>query len=135
LREGKDVLVYRLAHHLGEAPPLTEMSPGCPLVEALKAGGTLLVGRNGNAPHEPCQRQLRLLGGELAHVLTHEGQLLALLVLGPRDAGAYRPEDVNILAAIAQVTGVALVSAEGRQAVDILNRDLQDKVEKIAEQQ
>ncbi len=33
------------------------------------------------------------------------------------------------------MTGLALVSAEGRQAVDSLNRDLQDKVEKIAEQQ
>ncbi len=43
LREARDVLVYRLAHHLGSPPPLTELSPGCPVVEALKGGGTLLL--------------------------------------------------------------------------------------------
>src|SRR5262249_10794690 len=119
-------------YSLGEAPPLPELSPGCPLVEAVRHG-TLQA--RPKSPDEPCQRQLRLLGGEVAHGLSHEGQLLALLILGPRDAGAYRAEDVNVLAAFAQVTVLALTSAEGRQAVDVLNRELQDKVEKIAEQQ
>jgi DNA-binding NtrC family response regulator len=130
LREG-DPPLYGLAEALGPPPPLTELSPGCPLVEALHAGGTL-----GAAPPDgPAQRQLQLLGGEVAQALAHEGQLLGLLVLGPREGGAYTPEDVQLLAAFAQLTVLALVSAEGHRTIEGLNRDLKAKVEKIAEQQ
>src|SRR5262249_20107446 len=78
---------------------------------------------------------LRFVGGEAAIALVHEGRLLGLLVLGPRDAGLYAPEDLNLLTAFAQISVLALVSAEGHRTIDALNRDLQAKVEKIAEQQ
>jgi transcriptional regulator with GAF, ATPase, and Fis domain len=84
---------------------------------------------------DPAQRQLRFLGGELAHALTHEGRLLALLVLGPKDRDAYRSEDLNLLGAFAQITVLALESAVGHRTIEVLNRDLQTKVEKISEQQ
>jgi transcriptional regulator with GAF, ATPase, and Fis domain len=134
LREGSPPL-YRLAHALDAAPPLTELSSGCPLIEALRANGPLLTPPRSSGGDDPAQRQLRLLGGEVAHALTHEGQLLALLVLGPKAVGAYGPEDLNLLTAFAQVTALALVSAEGHRTIDALNRDLHAKVEKIAEQQ
>jgi DNA-binding NtrC family response regulator len=133
LRAGNPPL-YRLADHLGEAPPLTELSPGCPLIEALPARGTVQT-RPRPAAEDAAQRQLRFLGGEAAHALLHEGQLLALLVLGPRGAGPYTPDDLNLVEAFAQITGLALVSAEGHRTIEALNRDLQAKVEKIAEQQ
>jgi DNA-binding NtrC family response regulator len=133
LRAGNPPL-YRLADHLGEAPPLTELSPGCPLIEALPALGTVQT-RPRPATEDAAQRQLRFLGGELAHALLHEGQLLALLVLGPREAGPYTADDLNLVEAFAQITGLALVSAEGHRTIEALNRDLQAKVEKIAEQQ
>jgi transcriptional regulator with GAF, ATPase, and Fis domain len=160
LRAG-DPPLFRLADHLGPAPPLTELSSGCPLVEALRARHTLLLragdsaawwsgrlgnGGNGGAqpeapptshpvPLDPARRQLQFLGGEAAHALVHEGQLLALLVLGPRLRGQYSADDLNLLAAVAQLTALALVSAEGRRTIEGLNRDLQAKIEKIGEQQ
>src|SRR5262249_19651183 len=45
------------------------------------------------------------------------------------------PEDLNLLTAFAQITALALVSAEGHRTIEALNRDLHAKVEKIAEQQ
>jgi transcriptional regulator with GAF, ATPase, and Fis domain len=146
LRDGEAPL-YRLADHLGPAPPLTELSSGCPLIEALQARGTLLAESHRHAvmrarPNgfsgfdgRPAQRQLQFVGGELAHALIHEGQMRALLVLGPKGTGLYGADDVNLLAAFAQITVLALVGAEGHRTIETLNRDLQAKVEKIGEQQ
>src|SRR5262249_5586122 len=81
------------------------------------------------------QRQLHFLGGEVAHALAHEGQILALLVLGPNTPGQYGSEELNVLAAFSQLTGLALKSAERHRTIDALSRDLQTKVQKISEQQ
>src|SRR5439155_7931395 len=86
-------------------------------------------------PASAAQRQLEALGGEVAQGLTHEGRLVALLVLGPKDRAPYQAEDLTLLAAFAQVTALALESARGHQTIEVLNRDLKAKVEKIAEQQ
>ncbi len=134
LRQGNPPL-YVLADSLGGPPPLTELAPGCPLIEAVQGGGTLALRHLRSAIDEPAQRQLRFLGGAVAQPLVHEDQLEALLVLGPRDHGVYGPDDLNLLAAFSQVTVLALVSAEGHQTIDALSRELQAKVEKIAEQQ
>jgi len=131
LREGSPPL-YRLADTLGPPPPLAELASGCPLIEALAGGGGLHAPRPANG--DPAVRQLLLLGGGVAHALTHEGNLLAVLVLGPR-AGGYTADDQGLLTAFARLTALALVSAEGRRTIEALNRDLQTKVEKIAEQQ
>jgi transcriptional regulator with GAF, ATPase, and Fis domain len=138
LREG-DPALYRLADSVGEAPPLTELSPGCPLIEALQNEGRIGLhpqepGQNGHN-ETPALRQLHFLGGEVAFALSHEGQMLALLVLGRRNVDAYSSEDLNLLSAFAQVTALALVSSEGGRTIEALNRELKTKVEKIAEQQ
>jgi transcriptional regulator with PAS, ATPase and Fis domain len=44
-------------------------------------------------------------------------------------------EDLDLLGAFAQITVLALESAEGHRTIEQLNRDLQGKVEKISEQQ
>jgi transcriptional regulator with GAF, ATPase, and Fis domain len=132
LREG-DPALYRLAEAVGGPPALAELPPGCPLVEALRARGA--VAARASEPADPARRQMQFLQGELAQALSHEGELLGLLVLGPRGQGPYSPEDVNLLAAFAQVAAGALGSAEGRRAIEALNRELQAKVEKIGEQQ
>jgi transcriptional regulator with GAF, ATPase, and Fis domain len=133
LRRGKPPL-YRLADALGGDPPLLELPPGCPLVEALAHRGPLLA-RPRTTPPDPAQRQLQYLDAEVAHALTHEGELLGILVLGPKELAAYSPEDFNLLAAFAQLTVLALVSAEGHRTIEGLNKELKAKVEKIAEQQ
>ncbi len=134
LREGEPPL-FRLAGHVGAPPALDELALGFPLVEAVQ-GGQPVQRVAGKAPAalSPAQRQLQFLGGELAQPLTHEGRLLAVLVLGAKDP-PYRPEDWNVLAALAQLTVPALANAAGHRAIEQLNRELQAKVDQIAEQQ
>jgi transcriptional regulator with GAF, ATPase, and Fis domain len=131
LREG-DSPLYGLTHAIGVAPALTELSVGCPLVEAVGEHGAATARRLLIA--NPARRQLLFLGGETAHGLFHEGELLGLLVLGPKESGTYTPDDLNLLTAFAQITALALVSTKGHRTIDELNRELQGKVEKIAEQ-
>jgi transcriptional regulator with GAF, ATPase, and Fis domain len=133
LREGNPPL-FRLAGFLRSAPALGELSPGCPLIEALHERKEGLVNRPG-VTADPAQRQLRLLGGEIGFPLSHEGELQAFLILGAKDSGSFGPEDLNLLSAFAQLTVPALVSAEGRRTIETLNHDLRAKVEKISEQQ
>ena len=133
-REGNPPL-YRLVDFLGPPPSLGELSSGCPLIEALSAQGAIGTWIALGAAPEPVQRQVRFLHGEVVHALSHEGQLLALLVLGPKRSGHYGPEDHNLLAAFGQLTALALKSAERHRRIEALNRELQTKVEKISEQQ
>jgi transcriptional regulator with GAF, ATPase, and Fis domain len=133
LREG-DLGLYRLADHLGPTPPsLAELSSGCPLVEVLQKRkmAKLRVGEMS----DPAQRQLRLLGGEVAYALAHEEQVLAFLVLGPKLVGSYRADDLDLLAAFCRLTALALESAQGHRTIEALNHELRAKVEKISEQQ
>jgi transcriptional regulator with GAF, ATPase, and Fis domain len=134
LREGEPPL-YRLADVLGTPPALTELAVGCPLIDAVQTRPVLTVRPEIWMPADPGRSQLRLLGGAVAQALTHEGQLLALLILGPKDSGPYSPDDLNLLTALAQLTALALENAERHRTIEVLNRDLQGKVEKISEQQ
>src|SRR5262249_49415239 len=102
----------------------------------LSSNGELIVDRG--------ERQLHFLGGVVAQGLLHEGQLLGILVLGHaaeqrgltyETTGGYTAEELHLLTAFAQMTLLALVSAEGNRKIETLNRELQSKVEKIAEQQ
>jgi transcriptional regulator with PAS, ATPase and Fis domain len=133
LSEGEPA-IYRLAGCLGPIPPpLQELTSGCPLVEALENRRTLTTW-----PHQDsdtAQRQLRFLGGEVAYALVHESRLLAFLILGPKETGAYRPDDLNLLSGFAQIAAPALESARGHRTIELLNQELRNKVEKISEQQ
>jgi len=142
LRQG-DPPLYHLTEAIGPAPALAELSSGCPLIETLLAQGSLTVPTQ-ITPTASGPRQLHFLSGMVAQGLLHEGQLLGILVLGsptePRGlatemTGGYTAEDLHLLTAFAQMTVLALVSAEGHRKIDTLNRELQTKVEKIAEQQ
>jgi transcriptional regulator with GAF, ATPase, and Fis domain len=114
---------------------LTELSSGCPLVEALPVCGTLVVHPRPLISSEAAHRQMHRLGGQLAQAVVHEGEMLALLVLGPKEMGAYTTDDLNVVAAFAQMTALALASAERHCTIESLNQDLRGKLAKIAEQQ
>jgi transcriptional regulator with GAF, ATPase, and Fis domain len=126
---------YRLAGTIGAGSPPQELADSSPLLQALRTGAVVTALPVAGVPLSSAQQQLKGLGGEVAQPLTHEGRLLALVILGPKDRSAYRQPDLNLLAAFAQITAQALASAAGHQTIDLLNRDLQGKVEKIAEQQ
>ena len=134
IREGTPPL-YRLVESLGPPPALSELSSGCPLIEVIQRRSSVSAFSVRSGLMDSAQRQLHFLGGEVAHSLVHEGELLALIVLGPKGLGPYSPEDVNLLAALAQLAALALKSAERHQTIEGLNRELQTKVEKISEQQ
>jgi transcriptional regulator with GAF, ATPase, and Fis domain len=143
LRQG-DPPLYRLTEAVGPDPALDELSSGCPLIETLVRYPLSAVRYPPNLTADSGQRQLHFLGGTLAQALVHEGQLLGILILaGPLEprglatetTGGYTAEDLHLLAAFAQMTVLALVSAEGHRKIDVLNRELQTKIEKIAEQQ
>jgi transcriptional regulator with GAF, ATPase, and Fis domain len=143
LRQG-DPPLYRLSEAVGLDPALAELSSGCPLVETLVRYPLSAIHHPPNSTADSGQRQLHFLGGTIAQALVHEGQLLGILILGapgePRGltaetTGGYTAEDLHLLTAFVQMTVLALVSAEGHRKIDVLNRELQTKIEKIAEQQ
>jgi transcriptional regulator with GAF, ATPase, and Fis domain len=134
LREGNPPL-FRLADALGPAPSQPELAPDAPLALTLKTQDTVVAWPTLGFGADPAKRQLHFLGGQVAQALVHEGQLLALLILGPKERGTYQTEDLNQLAAFAQITALALESAQGHRKIEALNHDLKDKVEKISEQQ
>src|SRR5579884_1925205 len=88
---------------------------------------------NGTMPFGALQRQGGQLGkgGEQVRII---GRVNAK-VLGPKNFGIYTPYDSNLLSAFAQLTALALESAEGHRTIESLNHELQAKVEKISEQQ
>jgi transcriptional regulator with GAF, ATPase, and Fis domain len=133
LRQGEAPL-YRLAGFIGARPPLDELAPGFPLLGSLEAGKPIVTQTRIGSPLSAAQRQLQFLGGDLAQPLCHEDRLLAILVLARRDF-PFRGEELELLAAFAQITVAALESAEGHRTVEQLNRELQAKVQKIGEQQ
>src|SRR5262249_7378424 len=125
---------YRLTAHLGDAPALTQLAPDAPLIEAMRRGLGLDCGVGADGPGTAAQRQTRALGREVAQPLLSDNELLAVLVLGPKDT-PFRAEEWSHLAAFAQITVVALESAAKHRTIETLNQDLQSKVDKIAEQQ
>jgi transcriptional regulator with GAF, ATPase, and Fis domain len=129
-----DPPVYALASHLKDRPSLTELPPGSPLIDALLQSPLVRV-PSVLGGWAPAQRQLASLGGEIALALRHEGRVLAVVVVGPRQVGRYEIEELHLLTTFAQLASLALQSARGRQQIEALNRDLQAKVEKISEQQ
>ncbi len=133
LRQG-DPAFYRLAGFQGSAPSIGELPPGSPLIDALQLGKAIDSRFKPYEPLSPAQKQLKNLGGDLAQPIMHEDRLLAFVVLGPKEP-SYRPEDAELLAAFAQITGLALQSAEGHRTIEQLNQELRGKVQKISEQQ
>src|SRR5207244_4519659 len=109
LRHGEPA-AWRLVGALGPAAPPPEIPIGSPLLEALHAEGAVTARPRVGLTLNPAQHQLKAAGGEVAHPLTHEGRLLAVLVLGPKERSPYRQEDLNLLAAFARITALALVS-------------------------
>ncbi len=126
--------MLRLSASLGEPPPLPELGEDSTLLAALQQSPLVLRPEPGKA-REPAHRQLELLGGEAALPLRHEGKLTALLLVGTPEVGRYGAEELQLLMAFGQIAAAALHGSRGHQTIERLNRELQAKVDKIAEQQ
>jgi transcriptional regulator with GAF, ATPase, and Fis domain len=103
------------------------------LVAALQ--GRPLVDRLDWPPMHPVRQALADVRGDTVLALSHEHNLVGLLVLARGPGQTRRAGDAALLSSFAPIAASALAGAEVRQAVEALNRDLQSKVEKISEQQ
>jgi len=122
----------------GAAPDETSLRRDNPLVERLRQTASIRL------PHamsltpasDPATDAMIALGGEAASALEADGDLVGLLVLGPKRSGMpYEDEEISFLSALSSVATLTLHSAGIQQTLEALNRELRDKVDKIAEQQ
>jgi transcriptional regulator with GAF, ATPase, and Fis domain len=135
LRQGEPPQL-RVAGYLGPAPSIQNLPADAPMVQALNRFEVLPPREAGVFVPAVALGQLKDLGGMVAVGLEHEESLRAVLVLGPKlDGSEFSTDDLNLLAAFAPFTALALASAEGHRTIESLNRDLQTKVDKISEQQ
>lgn len=126
---------YKLVAYQGVEPKQQSLILGTPLVNTLQELPMVRVRQSGGISPEPAQKQLRELGAEIALPLRYENTLLAILMVGPREGNPLDVHLLHLLTTFSQIAGLALHGAEGHAAMESLNRDLQDKVQKISEQQ
>jgi transcriptional regulator with GAF, ATPase, and Fis domain len=124
---------FQLVGELGADTHPNELSPTSALVSALTERG--LADRLTLPPSHPVRHDLAMLRGDLAVGLSHENEMLGVMVLSRVVGQPPSPGDAKLLAAFAPIAAVALAGAEVRRSVESLNRELQMKVEKISEQQ
>jgi transcriptional regulator with GAF, ATPase, and Fis domain len=126
-----------IASH-GPAPDERSLSVDHPLVVRLRHTSAVRLSHplaiNGGSD-QATDAMIRL-GGEAATSLGDDGHISGLLVLGPKRSGMpYEDEEMAFLAALSSVATLVLHSTEIQHTLEILNQELRDKVDKIAEQQ
>jgi transcriptional regulator with GAF, ATPase, and Fis domain len=100
------------------------------------AGDATLMRELATRGYTADRRLLRAWDARLAYLLESDGTALGLLLLGPKEDGsAYSFEDRNFLLALARTAALALRGAQGYRTIDALKDQLQEKVQKLAEQQ
>ena len=136
LREGPGRPLSVVAS-LGPEPDRATIPDNNPIVLRLAEQPAIrMPGTIGRIAVDPIADALIALGVEIAAALNADGELAGLLVLGPKRSGLpYDDEELAFLAALASVAAMALHSASIHRTLEQLNRELRDKVEKIAEQQ
>lgn len=126
---------YKLAASLKPAKQ-PELTREMPLVNALLALPMVRCRVGTSIPNEPAQKQLKWLGGELALPLKHENELLAIAIISTQETPeGIDIEKLHVLTSVTQLASLALHSTQGSKAMESLNRELQEKVQKISEQQ
>lgn len=129
---------FRLMASQGVTPDETVLAADNPLVERLRRTTSIRVAHamSLSTASDPATDAMIALGGEAANALEADGELAGLLILGPKRSGMpYEDEEIAFLGALSSVATLTLHSAGIQQTLEELNRELRDKVEKIAEQQ
>ncbi|WP_437194231.1 sigma 54-interacting transcriptional regulator [Planctomicrobium sp. SH527] len=84
----------------------------------------------------PTQKLIRHLHAEVVYALDIQGEIKGLVVLGAKPNNQhFSAEDLAFVGAMARISGVALYCATVQQDVTRLNHDLQQKMDKIEDQQ
>ncbi len=123
----------------GPEPDERVLNSGNPLVQRLRNDLTSVRVPHAlsvSTPSDPAADAMIALGGEIATSLESGGGLAGLMILGPKRSGMpYENEEIAFLEALGSVAVLALRSADIQQTLEVLNQDLREKVDKIAEQQ
>ena len=123
----------------GPEPDERVLNSGNPLVRRLRTDLTSVHVPHAlsvSTPSDPAADAMIALGGEIATALESGGGLAGLMILGPKRNGMpYENEEIAFLEALGSVAVLALRSADIQQTLEVLNQDLREKVDKIAEQQ
>jgi len=126
--DGED---YVVADQIGwpYAPP--RLAASHPLLQELAIAGMLRSSAAGAGG-----RALQSFGASLGYLLELEGAIIGAAFFSPRtDGDTYSPEDQNFVATLVRTTTLALSTAQGHQMILTLKEQLQQKVDKIADQQ
>ncbi|GBD37528.1 Transcriptional regulatory protein ZraR [bacterium HR36] len=130
----RDQDAYCLAVKHGDWQPVEKIALDAELIQAAEQTCPLAVPWGPFRVLTAAQRQLEQWQTQLAVPLTHEGAVMAV-VLVARAEPFYDAEEGHLLRAFAQMAALALHSAQTHERIETLNRELQRKVEKISEQQ
>ena len=124
------------AQAVSSSQPMQFQAPG-EFLKALATDSMLhLVSPGKRDDLTPTQEALRLLRADLVHSMELDGELVGVVVLGPkRGEQLYSAEDLTFLTALGQMTAVALRYARVHQDIAQLNEDLRRKADRIAQQQ
>jgi len=125
---------FQLTVRYGDWQPAESLAADSPVARAAEQECPLYVPWGPFRLLTPAQRQLEQWQAHLAVPLTYEGTVRAI-VLVSRVEPFYDQEEGHLLRAFAQMAALALHSAQTHQRIETLNRELQQKVEKISEQQ
>jgi transcriptional regulator with GAF, ATPase, and Fis domain len=123
----------------GPEPDLKLIASDSPLISYLKTNAGLHLDEpndHSDKLMESAKDLMITLGAELAVGLESTGRLVGFLILGPKPSGLpYEPEETAFLRALGTVASLGLQSVEMQTTLELANREMKDKVEKIAEQQ
>jgi transcriptional regulator with GAF, ATPase, and Fis domain len=123
----------------GPEPEVRELPSGNALIAYLNSRAGLHldeVSDSSNGLMESAKDVMISLGAELAVGLESAGRLEGFMILGPKPSGLpYDAEEMAFVRALGSVAGLGLQSVQMRTTLEQANRELKDKVEKIAEQQ
>jgi len=129
----------RLHSSFGPEPETRSIDRTSPLVTWLERHGLLSLEEpslTGDRDAEAAKDVMISQGAEIAVGLEASGQLAGFMLIGPKPSGMpYDAEETAFLRALGSVASLGLHSVEMQKTLEAANRELRDKVEKIAEQQ
>ena len=106
------------------------------LLRSLQADASVQRHDNATGPAAEVQPLLNQFNLHLVHALETNGEIVGIILLGPRRNGAsFSADDLTFLTAVGQIGSVALNSVRVHQTLARMNDDLRLKADKIGEQQ
>ncbi len=132
LRDG-DEQSFLLFAQLGDPQFTVQIELGRSYWPALQQGTSLQRLRAGTSP---TQGLMRNLGADLIHGLEVDGELVGLIVLGPkRNASAFTQEDGTFLSAVERFAGFALHFAKVHEDFGQIKTELERRMAQVVDQE